>query len=179
MKQKRRFFSKKVVIPGLIVLLLAAGGGIYYYLNNKDSASTTTDGETINYQPPTDEEKQQAEDNKKTIEDQQAAIDKNTPPANQKRQVTPTITSANQSTVNAYVSGVFEEGGTCTATFTSGSTSFTKTSSGFGNASYTQCEPIRLTSGDFSKGGTWSVKVSYSSSTAEGSSGSVNFEVNK
>lgn len=73
--------------------------------------------------------------------------------------------------------GVFEEGGTCTATFVKDGETRSKTSVGFQNSSYTQCAPIDLEPGFLTKG-TWSVVVSYASPKAEGASISKNFEVN-
>lgn len=75
--------------------------------------------------------------------------------------------------VRAYASGIIEDGGTCTATFTQGTTTISKSSTGLANVSYTSCPPI---SPNLSKG-KWSVVVSYKSSTAYGTSGAQSIEV--
>lgn len=99
-----------------------------------------------------------------------------TPPAPaQKKTVTPTITSdgynsAGQVEIDAYVAGVFEDGGTCTMTATQGSQRVTATSTGYKNVSQTSCHNIILDKSKFASGGTWTVTVEYSSNTAEGTS---------
>lgn len=91
--------------------------------------------------------------------------------SNTKKVVTPVITSASKSgatvAIFSYVSGVIEDGGTCTFTF-SGSTTITYTSQGVANASNTDC---RLSKSDsrFSSG-SWKVTLSYSSTKASGKS---------
>jgi hypothetical protein len=77
-----------------------------------------------------------------------------------------------KTTINAFVTGVFEDDGTCTATLTQGAQTITRTSVGFKNASYTQCTPINLSAANLGTS-PWSVVVSYSSGTASGSSQAV------
>lgn len=77
-------------------------------------------------------------------------------------------------TVRASAVGVAENGGTCAAILTSGSTARTFTSKGFLNASSTTCYPIAV------KGltpGSWQLLVSYSSADASGKSVSQALEV--
>jgi hypothetical protein len=157
--------------------LAVVGGGIYVNSHGNDKTATrgpmatkssqpTADQKSqINYDPPTDEEKAQA--NAKSSAIQQANNDKNSQPSGNKRSVTPVITSIEGGTVRGYVSGVVEDGGTCTATFTqAGKATVTATSQGIGNASTTNCTPItaQLSSGK------WQVSLSYSSATSQGTS---------
>jgi hypothetical protein len=182
MLTSRKMKSKKnekylIIFSILIVAALLFFLGLFFYKNNSRKQKTTEILPTINYEPATDEEKKQAEDTKnKIVKQQEAQQDKPTSPSAQKTSVKPTITSTTGS-VNAYVNGIFEEGGVCTATFTKNESVLSKTSAGFQNASYTQCAPMNLESG-FLSSGRWSVTVRYSSDTSEGTSESQIIEVN-
>lgn len=170
MKSKKHTTKKKVLVSALLVFLLVGGGlGAYKFMHRNDVPVTTTERQpTVNYSEATAAEKKEADANKERIvKETEEPAPSGTP--SQKKAVIPTITQANPNNISSYVSGIFEEGGTCTATFTKGSTTLTKTSSGFQNVSYTQCAPINIESG-FLSPGSWSVKVSYSSDTAQGTS---------
>jgi cytoskeletal protein RodZ len=167
-KNKLSKISKPLLITGLVLVL---GLSSYAFLNHKHNNSSNTTSKpnnsspnsNINYGPPSNAEKQETQAHK----DELAQSDHSQPPpptSSGKRAVTPRITSTEGSQVYAYVPGVFEDGGTCTATFTQGTQKIVKTSQGFANATYTSCSPISRPSG------AWTVIVSYSSSTAEGSS---------
>lgn len=100
-----------------------------------------------------------------------------TPTPAQKKSVTPVLTSAGytngskqQVEVDAYVPGIFENGGTCTLTATQGSQKVTATSQGYQNVSQTSCHNFVVDRGKFPAGGSWTIIVTYSSSTAEGTS---------
>lgn len=163
--------KKNKILFGVAVLLIIGLGGFFTYDKLNDSTTIPTapkEEQKINYEPPTDTEKQETQTNKdEIVQDQQ-----NTTNPTGKKQVNVTITNATTSNVSAYVTGIFEEGGTCTATFTQGSTTITRTSLGFQNASYTQCAPITP---DLPSGDSWSVVVSYSSPAAEGQSAAKTF----
>jgi hypothetical protein len=128
---------------------------------------TTADGKRVNLKPPTKEEKQSADANKEAIIQKNTTIKSAPTNTTQKKQIDIVITDATSNGVRAYVSGVFEEGGVCTATATQGSQIITQTSTGFQNVSYTQCAPINW--GSPLANGTWSITLSYRSATAEGS----------
>lgn len=163
---KKSSRSRVFLISLAVIAAIGFGYGIYYYATKSDPVPETPSG--IKLAPPTKEEKQQSEDSKQKIVDQQ----KNSNTANSgKKQVTVTITNATTDNVSSYVSGVLEDGGTCTATFTQGSTTVSRTSSGFSNVSYTQCAPITPS---LPSGGSWSVTVKYDSSTSGGTSQKTN-----
>lgn len=128
----------------------------------------TSDLSYVNLRPPTEEETQAAEDKKEEITRREAS----NPPAAKnsegKKQVIPIITSANHNEVRAYVPGIFEEGGKCTATASKGETIVTVNSGGFQNASYTSCAPMNFATP--LNGNGWSIIVTYSSASAEGKS---------
>ena len=181
--QKIRFTKKSILIGALVAVFLTGGSVFAYQQIRSDKPTDTTDTtpvtegtEGINLEPATEEEKAQNEQHKEDIVKQQTQP--TPPPATGKPKVTPVIVSASVDGVGAYVPGVFEEGGTCTAIFTKGSQSFNRSSAGFQNASYTQCAPIALTRSNFPSAGTWSVVVSYASAKVEGASAATTFTVN-
>lgn len=131
--------------------------------------ANTTSGPKVDLNPATPEEKKASDDYKKSLT-QPPPAPPTTPTG--KKQVYPIITGASHSEVNAYVSGLIEDGGTCTATATQGSQTVTASSYGFVDVNKTSCEPIPVSLPP----GTWSVVVSYSSALYEGSSQA--FEVN-
>lgn len=177
-KSKRSLFTRlskrPLLVVGVALALLIGGGLIYNQLRgsqyaNEPSASDTQSGDYVNLNPPTEQEKQDAEENKKALAEEPSPP---APTSNGKKQVNPEITYADHSEVRAYVPGIFEEGGTCTATATKGTQTETASSKGFKNVSYTQCEPIEWSL----PSGVWSVVVSYSSSTAQGKSEPIDVE---
>jgi len=166
---KNKKYKASIIL--IITLLLIVGGFIVYKRMHKAAPaniSTVTKPE-INYRPPTKQEKQAGNDAKTSIVEHDAQVK-----AAQNQQglklVTPVITNASFSAVHAYVSGIFEDGGTCSATFTQGGTIITRTSTGFENVSDTQCAPITP---NLPNNNSWSVVITYNSSTAQGSSKAV------
>ncbi len=173
-----RLSKRTRVIALAVVVLAVTGGSSAVWLKsraNQDQAPTERTA-TINYAPATEPEKKQAEDNKDRIVEEQKQTPTSSNSSGSKKSVTPTITSTSGS-VKGSVAGIFEEGGTCTATFTKDGTSLSRTSAGFQNVSYTQCAPINF-SDNFLSPGTWTVTLNYSSATAEGTSASQTVEVN-
>lgn len=169
--------NKKVLYGFLIVVALAlVAGSIYVFKDRSNKKSVDTTEQTINYEPATKEEKKESENAKdKIIEQKNTQSNSSSSSTNQKTPVKPTITNTTGS-INAYVTGIFEEGGTCTAIFSKDTTTLTKSSTGFQNVSYTQCAPINLDTG-FLSPGKWAVIVKYSSDKSEGSSEPQTIEV--
>lgn len=162
--------KKKSVVLLLVGLLIVGGlayGGYRIYQNHYHPTSIKTgDGKTVKLKPPTKQEQQQASDQKSEIVKREAQVNQNGAGSQQKPS-TVVIVSASESSVRAYVTGVFEEGGTCTATATQGGQSISKSSTGFQNVSYTQCAPIEW---DAQLGsGTWSLTVAYKSASTQSS----------
>lgn len=162
-----------LIILAFLVVVGVAGWMLRNHWNQQPSIPVTSDSTStakpyVNLSPPTAQEKQDAVDHKKALTDGSGS---STPTnADGKKAATVVVTSATPSTINGYASGVFEDGGTCTAKLTNSASGEVKTltSQGFENASYTSCTPIHpnLT------GSNWSVVLSYNSTTAEGSSAS-------
>ncbi len=171
MQTQNSFSAKKYVVLILLLGVVAAGGFTAYRHFNEEKVAVSPAKPTypVNYAPSTNQEKQQADAVKDNL-----AQTKADSPATGKTQVVPLITNASQIdqqvTVNAYISGVYENGGNCTATFTNGDARLVKTSSAFANASTTDCTPFRVARSEFSTTGDWQVKVSYNSPTASGDS---------
>jgi hypothetical protein len=165
--------------------LVVVGGGIYASSNHsgktptmgpvstKSTQPSTDQKSQIDYSPPTAQEK--AEANAKSNAIAQTNNDKNAQSSSGKKSVTPIITnrpsgSDDPITVRGQVSGVFENGGTCTATFTqSGKQPVSATSQGIAAGTYTTCPPIIISHSQLS-GGKWQITLSYSSASAEGTS---------
>jgi len=173
-KKSRRKMLKPKTLGLVILAVLLVGLGSWYLVhrhNNQLPQSPNPDTSTIKYAPATSQEKQADDAHKNDLSKDQT----NPPPATTtpsgRVQVTPVITSATTSQVKAYVSGVVEDGGSCIFTFTNGTSSFTKTSSGFSNVSTTNCTPVSVSPSDFSGGG-WSVTLHYLSNKYEGTSAS-------
>lgn len=79
--------------------------------------------------------------------------------------------------IRAFMSGIIEGTGTCTATLTNGNEVVTGSSVAFIDASTSQCEPISIALSEFTNSGTWKVNVSYSSETHEGTSDELEIEL--
>ena len=173
MKKTRTSKRKYYIWAGVAVLAVLVLGFGSYKAFYKKPAPTTADGKTVNLDPPSKEDKAQTDAHKDAIVQKDEQI-KNTPAGSTKTS-TVVITEANNTGVRSYVTGVFEEGGVCTATATNGSQVISKTSSGFQNVSYTQCAPINWDSPLSS--GSWTIKVTYKSATTE-STQSKTIEVN-
>jgi hypothetical protein len=174
-KKSSTFPKKKLLL--LIAGLVAVSALVFYLVNRNDSDNSLADNTSnrsaedsdgINFDPPTEEEKKATDENKEKIPDGNPTPS-TTPPSN-KKQVQVVISYADTSGIGAYAVGVFEEGGTCTATIKQSGKTFTKTSTGFGNASYTQCTPMSLDGLGVDTSKQWEVTVSYSSAAAEGTS---------
>jgi hypothetical protein len=162
----------------MVVLVLLIGGlSVYLYKRhyaNHVAASpvSSNPADHIKYAPATAEEKQQSEQKKDDIVKAKSEADKSN--SDGKKAVEPVITLANYSnssaTIQAYVPGIYEDGGTCTAVLTQAGQSVTKSAPAFANATTTDCQHFSIPRSEFPAAGTWTVKVSYGSSTAEGSS---------
>jgi len=123
---------------------------------------------------PTNQEQQDTQAHKDELAQQNQQP---TPvPSSGKKSVTPQITSVNPGppvSIHAFVSGIFENTGTCTATFTkAGYTSVVKASAASAGATTTDCAAITVASTEFPAAGAWTLVLSYSSPTSEGSSAS-------
>lgn len=185
-KSKRLFGLKltqsKLLLLSVVAIIVLGAGAIAWarYAENdspeSSEQSSDSDGSSANsdvdLSPPTDEDRAETEAHKQDLGNQQNSASS----SSGKKQVTPVIVNKDKNGASAYVQGVFEDGGTCTATFVHGQDKVTASSKGFKNVSYTSCEPMTLP-GPLNIEGDWTVTVTYSSSTAEGKSAPETFNV--
>lgn len=180
MKKK---LSRKLVVTIVITTLLVVGGVSAALYNNKEQKPDTGGDQTTSgsndIPGPTEAEKAEANTHKDDLAKRQDM--ETAPPTEGKKQVTPVIANATQNGpdvfVGGYVSGIYEDGGTCTFTFVKGSTQFTKTSEAFANASTTDCKNLTISRSEFPSSGEWTVTLTYNSSTASGVSQARQFNV--
>ena len=149
-----------LVIAGLVYL------GFFHKSNpnpNNGGQITTADGKKVDLSPASSTDKQAGDTNKQAIVDRDAKLNSSSMP--QAAQSTLIITDATSTAAKAYITGVFEDGGNCSATATQGAQTINAASQGFENVSYTQCAPLNWQSPLGS--GAWSVKVTYKSGTTD------------
>lgn len=178
--RKKPRLNRKAIVLVITAALIVVGALISVWLLfiNKPTPRQQTKSpiNTTNLDPPTPEEQQEAEQNKSEVtKDQQKETSQTTPTQpGQKIDAKPFIVYAGQNDseieLNSYTSAVFEDGGTCTATFTKGTQTVMRSVIGFADARHTTCPPIAIPRGDFAQAGDWKVKLTYNSRTATGTS---------
>jgi len=167
---------KKIKILFLVSALLIAGVVLLYiYLQKKPGSNNEIKPvNTINYNPPTKEEIKETEEFKNN---QSSAKE----PINPSSQVTPIISYAGQFDslveLSGFIPSKIEDGGTCTAIFSNDKAVVTKTSSATKDATTTRCNLISFPATELTPKGSWNVVLQYKSTTSQGSSSSINFEV--
>ena len=173
--------NKKIFFMSSLVLVGALSSTLFLVVKQRSQSTVPTQtikqpGGDITVSPPTKQEQAESNAAKDQIVKDKAANSArdNNPSASN---VIPVITFVDQNGINAYVSGVYETGGTCTATLSQGSAEFKKSVSSFKDATTTSCSPIDFSATDFTSKGTWTARVAYSSSTSNGSSQPINFTV--
>ncbi len=171
-KTKRRFIIP-IVLIALALLALAA----YLYMANRPTSNRSNNStkETVNYDPPTKDDASSVDANKQRIEEQEANQNNNSSSV-----VRPTITYAGQYDQSFEVGGyvdVFEEGGTCTATFTQGNVKLTKSVTAIRGANSVDCPVMSLSSASFNPKGQYTVTLSYKSDNYTGTSSTKTIEV--
>lgn len=126
----------------------------------------------------TDTEKQAANNLKKNPQEKTQNNQTDTPATppidttSGKQQANVLITNAGVSngsvSVSGFVTNVVESNGSCTYTFTNGSSKVSKTTNVLPNATSTTCATTTFPASDLEPSGTWSVLLSYSSSQSTG-----------
>lgn len=153
----------------------------FFAIKNNRSSESTSDNkkviaEDVNLDPPSEEDIKRAEDNKETIIEKENQLTSSTGSP----KVTPIISYAGQYgdeiEVGAYVNGIFEDGGTCLASFKNGSTTITKSVSAIKNAKSVDCPVMSENVSSIAKG-MWTVSVSYKSPAHSGVSEEKQIEV--
>lgn len=165
--------KKNIIIPTVIsaIILITAGYAFFAYTQSvwpftKNSATDTN--EKINTEKINNLNK---EDPTNTTEKNPENTDSSTDTETTKSNVQVGISSAGvfngNVEVRAFMSGVIEGDGSCTAIFTKGSERVTASSTAFIDTHTTQCNPIILEQSKLSKG-TWSLTVEYTSNGYSG-----------
>jgi hypothetical protein len=171
-KSKKLLKLTKTQVVLLVVLLILLGAGAWA-LSNKDdnkkiptaspgsagsSQSQQPNGASPNLSPPTSQERKDTETHKDSLTQNQT-------PQGKDSGKSAVVTSASGAEVRALVSGVVEDGGTCTFVFTKGSETIAKTSSGVANVSTTNCVLYSPAPSSYLSSGSWTVSLSYTSSS--------------
>jgi len=164
--------ANKIATACVATAVLTGGAATIAIARNNNSDTTQKEPAQTVTGPSKEQEQQETDAHKDELAKQYQEQQNNTasPPADQKKSVTPVITNASVEGVSGYVTGVIEEGGSCTYTFTKGDAKFTKTANGVANVSNTSCPFVSLTKNDFSSSGDWQMVFNYDSSNASGSS---------
>ena len=167
MVRRRKKIDRRTVllVAGALLTISLVGFAIARRDNNTDQGPIN--GTSGSLAPATTEEKQEAENRKDQIAQEQN--NQSSSSTSGIKNVTVVITEANSTSVKGYIQGVFEDGGTCTATATKNSQTITKTSSGSDNVSYTQCTPINWSSPLST--GSWTINLAYKSAAVQGNTG--------
>lgn len=164
--------NKKILIVTVIVLLAAAVATVVVIKHSSDTSSNKTNGprsaNSVNYSGPTKQEA--AAGNKQKAADVQRDQTNSRPaPSTASINIVDATQYGDTVEVRAYISNVYEDGGRCIATFTMGSSSVTQASTAFKDATTTQCGALDIPRSRFPNSGNWQLVLSYSSSTASGS----------
>ncbi len=175
-KRKARFLL-------VLVLLLALAGASGFWYKNRVRDKLANDltnppgTEKIDLSPPTEDDKKAVDQHKEELANQQTQPQT---PASGQKQVTPVITNVryanNQVEVRSFVPGIYESGGSCQATLTKDGQSVVKQTTSVKGATTTDC-PIIIFSRSELSAGKWTVVLTYSSATAQGSSAQTTVEV--
>ncbi|CAN5425096.1 hypothetical protein BH09PAT4_BH09PAT4_03060 [soil metagenome] len=169
----------KPLLLSLVTLLLLVGvvavleiTDTTHLLHPESSPTTKTADQAIDYSPATDEEKADS-DSLKTDSSNQQDQNTNNSGSTTKKQVEVTLTGYRTDTsnlyVNGYVSGIVEDGGTCTTTLKNGSAVVTRSRQGVSNATNTTCGQTTIPLSSLHSG-TWQATLNYSSTTSTGKS---------
>lgn len=177
--------NKKILIGSIISVIVLITIGSAFVLTRKNDApspnvATSTNDPVPTYTPPTAEDAERVESNKQKILDREESLRAAANQPDGKKLVKPVLTFAGQYgqdvETGAYVD-IFEEGGTCTATFTQGSEIVEKSAPAIRGARSVDCSGLSIDASQFKIKGTYIVVVSYDSATSNGKSDSRNIEV--
>ncbi len=175
------------LIVALLILVLLGVAGFYWQWQrtSKHSARTSSPGASQATQDAA--AKADVENNKQALANQnppsQATKDngQTSPPAASGDNVIISYAGEEEQTVkvSSYVTGVFEDGGTCTLTLSKDGSNVTRTQTGIADATHTTCPTFSIDNNGHGvmSAGTWSAVVSYKSTNHSGTSAAKTFEV--
>jgi len=169
---------RNIIIASTVVVVLIAGGvSAYSLLHQKDLTKqqiasheqTKYVSGGVNYAPPTEADKQMNAEQKKADQAREQ-IDQQAPATNADITIVDATQYGDTVEVRAYISNLYENGGTCTATFTkTGSATVVSSNQAMTDAQSIQCGALDTPRSKFASAGNWSVVVSYKSNQATGS----------
>ena len=157
-----------MLIPGTYILV-AANYSLWPFTNNSSQEASPTDQlnqSDTTYSSTKTQTNEKTTNNADPISDVQVGI-------------ASTFVSDSSLEIRAFISGVIEGTGMCTATVTLGDTTIAQDSPAFIDASTSQCEPIIIPLTDLRPDGEWDVKVSYVSPTSTGESSVVKVKIER
>lgn len=166
MKLSQRSQQKRSALPVLIltaIILIAAAVGMYVFFTRPKPVENR-----VNYNPPTNNERQDAIDQKEKNQQREEIEKSDVVPSTANVVITDANQYDNSIEVRGYVDNVYEDGGSCTATFTLGSAKVSKTLPIIKDAKTLQCGALDFERAQFSPG-TWTMTLIYKSSTVQGS----------
>lgn len=170
-----------IILFAITVLLL--GGAVFAHSRRHNitypnpNQNTPSAASNINMSPATQDEQNASQQIKEKENSTPSTPSTSTTDL---KAVTPVIVNATMSPdlqVRAYVSGIYEDGGTCTLTASQGTNRISKQSAAFKDATTTTCTPLAIPRSEFPSTGTWNLTISYKSTTAQGTSQTVKTEV--
>lgn len=187
--------KKKILITTVIVVVLAAIVLLCLFftplgdnLRNKENTQDTNSPRPVNqvdYKGPTQQDAANSQNAKEKLlegDSNEAPIEP-TAPSNQEQKKPAPVNISYADIINgnlevrASTSSVIQGNGTCTVTVSkAGGTPIVKTTPAFIDVSSTICEPVYIPRSQLTTG-SWTVTVTYSSPTHQGSSGAYNLEV--
>jgi len=170
--------------PLLALVVIVAGALVFAVWRSQrhgasDTSAPQATGQTpqVNLSPATDQEKSDSEQHKEDTTLPAPSSNTETP---NKKAVSPVIVNATMGeslTIRAYVSGVYEDGGTCTIEAVLENNKVSRQSEGFKDATTTICTAISIPRSEFSKPGNWKLTLTYDSTTAHGVSQTISTEI--
>lgn len=177
--------KKRIIITAAIILgtaLLVGGGYIAAQSNwaqenifgEKANEEASTESErpvnSVDYSGPSQTDTDSSQDGKKNN-------DNSSETPNNAENISVAVSYADvlndNVEIRAFIPGLIEGSGTCTATLKQGDLTVQASSKAFVDASSSQCEPIYIPLAKFSTKGKWILTISYKSSTHSGASETV------
>ncbi len=173
-KYKAKRSKKKLLVFLVIIAIVLCAATVLYFLVIRKSDTDNT----ASYSPPTAEEKQQAEDHKEEIIRKESDQPAESPVSGTNVFITYAEQFNQNINASGYISGIIEEGGTCTLTLTKGSHTITRSKPALPDAKHTTCPDFNIPRGDIPEAGTWKITIGYSSDTTNKVSASQDIEIN-
>jgi cell division protein FtsL len=165
--------KRLLLLTALVLVALAIGIGVSHFRdtsNANQAASRQRGVNTVDYSGPTKEE-QAVGNAQKTKEVERSQLNNNPPQTSANLAIVDSTQYGSIFEVRAFISNIFENGGTCKVTLTkSGAPTISQTSAAAASATNTQCATIDIPTSNFSSKGEWQLTVSYNSATASGTS---------